>query len=486
MARGGGASRAAPPGGRGRGSGGEAKRRAAAGADGAAAGSKAKRARHAAAAAPPPVDEAAQAAELAAVWRQLGEDLGLPDSAPDGARQRALLRFVGCDWAPGGALTSRPPGLRPSPLALDALPANASALVLALLSPNERYACAHVSHGWRMLVHSPAAWPLVAPERVYEDGYADCMIMSLARLAHFLYADQRAVLPGVRVLDARERQNDVPSDWKGFLVKCPNLEELRCGLPPLGQHPLDPEWPQADEMLGCERGPSVGMLLELARAYPALRCPGAHVVLRPMRDMCGLEEDPIADFAALLALHPRIEVTSFTLSLELSDFHEAAQADALAAALAQPGGAALLAVDLASCVPGDTEAGIIATALRDHCPRLRFLRLSGWTWPEEIEPEPGGGDIEALRAIEPGFAALLSLHLLPPTPLRPHGLALSVDAEEEEVQQFEDAYDSDEEHEDDDGLFADGAGDYEDEEFEEDDEEGDVFGDEDDEEDAWG
>jgi hypothetical protein len=55
------------------------------------------------------------------------------------------------------------------------------------------------------------------------------------------------------------------------------------------------------------------------------------------------------------------------------------------------------------------------------------------------------------------------------------------------VQQFEDAYDSDEEHEDDDGLFADGAGDYEDEEeFEEDDEEGDVFGDEDDEEDAWG
>jgi hypothetical protein len=213
-----------------------------------------------------------------------------------------------------------------------------------------------------------------------------------------------------------------------------------------------------------------------------------------MRDMCGLEEDPIADFAALLALHPRIEVTSFTLSLELPDFHEAAQAAALAAALAQPGGAALLAVDLASCVPGDAEAGIIAAALRAHCPRLRFLRLSGWAWPEEIEPEPGGGDIEALRAIEPGFAALLSLHLLPPSPQRPHGLAMSVDADEEEVQQFEDELDHyySDEDEDEGGLFADGAADYDDdagedeEDLGEDGEDGDVFGDEDDEDDAWG
>ena len=463
-----------------------------------AGGAKPKRRREAlpgGAAAAAPVDDAAALAE---VWCQLGEDLGLPASASEAQRQRALLRYVGCDWAPGGALTARPPGLRPSPLSLDALPASCAAAVLALLTPNERFACGAVSRGWRAVVRAPAAWPMLVPDDCAADGFVDGLAVAASRLAYFLHRDEHAALTGVRVVDGLERHPDVPCAWAALVRQCPNLEELRCGLPAaLPLHPRDAERPQEDELLGCERGPSVGELLQLAAERPGLRVPGAHVVLRPRQRDRAEDEDPIGDLAALLRLHPRVEVRTLTLSLELADFGDTAAAEALAAALAQPGGAALQAVDLGSCVPGDAEAGVIAAALQACCPALRFLRLAGWLWPVQLDGAEG--DLDALREVEPGYAALLGLHALPATPLRPHGVALALEEEEDEPQQADDEGDEGDEeddYDDDEGVFgvfdaaALGAGDADGHSSSDDDlpdeADGDAFGDEADEPDAWG
>ena len=219
-------------------------------------------------------------------------------------------------------------------------------------------------------------------------------------------------------------------------------------------------------------------------------------MLRPRFRECGPEEDPIADLDALLSMHPRIEIASLTVSLDLQDFHMPEQVAALAAALAKPGGAALRAVDFGACIPDDATAGTLAAALRDCCPALRFVRISGWHWPDEVV-EAGGdveGDLEALRAIEPGFADLLGLHRLPVSPARPHGVYVALEEEEDELQQMED-------EEEDDGFFSDSLSDDGDEEDDEedvdeeddedfgdidgDDSDGDIFGDEEDEADAW-
>ena len=492
-AAGGAAGAAGPRGARG-GGGGGARQRPESG-DG---GAKAKRRREARpdndAAAAAPVDSAA---ELAEVWRQLGEDLGLPAAASEAQRQVALLRYVGCEWAPGGALTARPRGLRPSPLCLDALPASCASAVLALLTPNERYACGAVSRGWRAVVRAPAAWPVLFPDESASDGYLDALGEAAMRLAFFLYRDESAQLPGVRVIDGLDRLSDIPCAWSAVVARCPNLEELRCGLPPtLPLHPRNAERPQEDELLGCERGPSAGELLQMATERPGLRVPGAHVVLRPRQREVEEGEDPIADLAALLALHPRVEVRTLTLSLdlhglELPDFHEPAQAEpvqaqALAAALAQPGGAALQAVDLGSCVTGDAEAAVLAAALEASCPALRFLRLAGWQWPDEADGDEG--DLDALREVAPGFASLLALHSLPATALRPHGVALALEEEDDELQQAEDeCFDEDDDY-DDAGVFF-GHDDHTPETSDDDlpeEGDGDAFGDEADEPDAWG
>lgn len=249
------------------------------------------------------------AVELEGVWRHIGRGLRLPADADAAECQAALLRWAGFEWSSDGALTVKPPGFNPSPLALHLLPVDVATAVLLLLPVHDRLHCAGVSRAWRTLARLPAAWARISwpfSDRYmhsHSRGLGEILVASLSRLAFARHGRSFvALLPDVARLDihayARSPNED---DWLAAVARCPSLQELRF---------LAFDGPTT-VLCGEEMGASPGALLAVLQAAPALRVLDAHVELRQnKRGNVNLAK--VEQLRTLLA-HPRANVATLSV-----------------------------------------------------------------------------------------------------------------------------------------------------------------------------